>query len=291
MNQNHRRLLLVLAIVAARAPLAAQQVRRTLPGTRPDTATATPEPLSKPHAAPAKAGFGVIDGLVTDTSLVPLRGARVSVLRTSLEVGTGPNGRFRIVDVPSGQYIIIVRRVGFRPSSQVLQVDASDTLRISYTLSEAPTELAPVTVTTQRQSPRMMEFEARRKAGLGEFMTEDQIDRHNSAFPTELLRMFSSINVTPTSTGGEEIYYPVSARATGGGTSTGLAACFMTVYVDNVPMPVPFNLDLLPSPREMAGIEVYAGTATMPIQYAGFGKGCGVILVWTKDGFAPPKKP
>jgi hypothetical protein len=227
---------------------------------------------------------------VTDTSLAPLRGARVSVLRTSLQVGTGPNGRFRIVDVPSGQYIVIVRRAGFHPASQVLQVNPSDTLRLSYTLSEAAAELAPVTVTAQRMSPRMTEFEARRKAGIGEFMTAEQIDQHNSAFPTELLRMFSSINVTPTSTGGEEIYYPVSARATGGGTSTGLAACFMTVYLDNVPMPAPFNLDLLPSPREMAGIEVYAGSATMPIQYAGLNRGCGIILVWTKDGFATTAK-
>jgi hypothetical protein len=58
-------------------------------------------------------------------------------------------------------------------------------------------------------------------------------------------------------------------------------------------MPAPFNLDLLPSPREMAGIEVYAGNATMPIQYANLKNMCGIILVWTKDGFSPQtaKKP
>jgi hypothetical protein len=67
----------------------------------------------------------------------------------------------------------------------------------------------------------------------------------------------------------------------------------MTVYIDNVPMPSPFNLDLLPSPREMMGIEVYAGSATIPPQFAGFGTSCGVILVWTKDGIgeSSPKKP
>jgi hypothetical protein len=61
----------------------------------------------------------------------------------------------------------------------------------------------------------------------------------------------------------------------------------MIVYVDGVAMPAPFNLDLLPSPRELAGIEVYAGAATIPPQFAGFNRGCGIILIWTKDGFSP----
>jgi hypothetical protein len=67
-------------------------------------------------------------------------------------------------------------------------------------------------------------------------------------------------------------------------TPTGQAACFMTVLVDGVAMPAPFNLDLLPSPHDLAGIEVYAGPATIPPQYSGYNRGCGLILIWTKDG-------
>jgi hypothetical protein len=287
MIPNRLRPWLVLCFLAAQAPLGAQEVRRTLPGTRPDSARTKADTGAKAGSATAKLAYGVIDGLVTDTSLVPLRGARISILRTQLQIATGPNGRFRIVDVPSGQYIVMVRRAGFSPASQILQVNPLDTLRLSYTLRDEPAELAPVRVTAQRQSARMMEFETRRKLGWGEFMTQEQIEQHNPAFPTELLRLFGTIDVTPTSTGGEYIYYPVSRRATGGMTSTGQAACFMTIYVDNVPMPSPFSLDLLPSPREMAAIEVYAGNATMPIQYSKLGSSCGIILIWTKDGFSP----
>jgi hypothetical protein len=284
-----RGVLLVLGVVFAGLPLGAQQIRRTLPGSR-DTASAPRVPTIVEPAV-----VGVIDGLVTDTTLAPLRGAYVSVMRTPLSVATGPNGRFRITNIPVGQYIVIVKRAGFHPTSQVLEVTAKDTLRLSYMLGQASAnELAPIVITEKAagpMSPRMKEFEARRKQGVGEFMTEDQIYKHNPGFPTELLRLFSSINVVPTSGGGgQDIYYPVSARATGGMTPTGQAACFMTVFVDNVPMPAPFNLDLLPSPREMAGIEVYAGAATMPIQYASLNRGCGVILVWTKDGFNNGKK-
>lgn len=293
---SHRlRLSLVPALVAvlsARAPLAAQQVKRALSGTRPDSSPVVKPQAPLPFAATPKPGIGVIDGIVTDTNLVPLLGARVSILRTALQIATGPNGRFRIVDIPSGQYIVIVRRAGFHPTSSVLQVAASDTLRLSYMLARAPAELAPVIVTEKRLSARMKDFEYRRKLGFGEFMTQEQIEEHNPGYPTELLRLFSSISVQPTSGGGGEyVYYPVSARATGGMTSTGQAPCFMTVYLDNVPMPAPFNLDLLPSPHEIAGIEVYAGAATTPIQYAGLGNSCGIILVWTRDGVGESSRP
>ncbi len=69
------------------------------------------------------------------------------------------------------------------------------------------------------------------------------------------------------------------------GGTVSLGACPMTVYLDQVPMPTPFNLDLLPSPKHIAGIEVYGGSATIPPQFSGFNRGCGVILVWMKDGY------
>jgi hypothetical protein len=283
-------LLPVLLVLSARPPLAAQEIKRTLSGTRRDSTPTRVRPGEQ--AGPVK--YGVIDGLVTDSTLKPLFGARVSILRTPISVFTGANGRFRITDLQSGQYIIMIRRAGYQATSMVMEVAPNDTVRTSYVLQDAVAELAPVTVTAEKMSPRMKEFEDRRKLGQGEFMTQAQIDQRNPPFPTELLRLFSSISVVPTSGGGGQyIYYPVSARATGGMTPTGEATCFMTVYVDNVPMPAPFNLDLLPSPREMAGIEVYAGNATMPIQYANLKNSCGIILVWTKDGFSPTsiKKP
>ena len=56
----------------------------------------------------------------------------------------------------------------------------------------------------------------------------------------------------------------------------------MTVYIDQAPMPTPFNLDLLPPPKDIGGIEVYGGSSTIPPQFSGPNRGCGVILVWTK---------
>ena len=226
--------------------------------------------------------FGTIDGIVSDTNLVPLHAAFVSILGTTLRVGTGPNGRFRIVRIPAGQYLVIVKRIGYHPTSSVIDVAPSDTVRLSYTLAEAPvTTLNPVVVTEQSASIRMQEFEKRRAQGVGEFLTQGQIDKANTVFTTELMRKFLSVNVSPSKSSAITEYFALSARE-GGNPSMG--ACPMQVFLDQVPLPTPFNLDLLPSPRDLAGIEVYAGSATIPMQFSGPNRGCGVVLVWTKAG-------
>ena len=270
LRMSDRAMLSVLGLVGALAltspSLVAQAPTRRLPA---DTIHITES-------------LGTVDGIVTDTNLVPLRGAFVSVLNSSIRVGTGPNGRFRISRIPPGQYLLIVKRGGYRPTSTMVDVKASDTLRLSYTLSEAVATLEGVTVTEKAVSFRMMEFEGRRKLGFGQFMTQEEIERRGSAFATELFRNFTTINVSPSRSSSMTEWYALSNRE---GGNPQLGACPMTVYLDQVPMPTPFNLDLLPSPKNIAGIEVYAGSSTIPPQFNGPNRGCGIILIWTKEGY------
>jgi Carboxypeptidase regulatory-like domain len=263
------RLSLTVALALGALPSAAvlAQVRLPPPGSRADSGG-----LGR--------SFGVVDGIVADTNLAPLQGAFVSILGTKIRVGTGPNGRFRITKVPAGQYLVIVKRVGYRPTSGVVDVAAQDTVRLSYTLEQVVTELSPVTITERPTSLKLADFLARKKLGIGQFMTAEQIDAQNSVYPTELFRRFNGINVSPNRGRQLTEYFALSMRE-GGNPQTG--ACPMAVILDDVPLPTPFNLDLLPPPRDLAGIEIYAGSSTTPARYNGFNRGCGVILVWTKD--------
>ena len=239
-------------------------------------------PPAAQGVSPLAVRRGTIDGVVSDTTLAPIQAAFVSIFGTTIRVGTGPNGRFRITNLPVGQYLVIVKRVGYHPTSGVVDVPASDTLRLAYTLERLRTEeLQPVVVTEKSPSMKMAEFEARRKLGVGEFMTAAEILARNPAFSTELMRKFKSVNVSPDHSGPITQYYALSARE---GGNPMLGACPMQLYLDQVPLPSPFNLDLLPPPRDIAGIEVYAGAATIPEQFNGYDRGCGVILVWTRDG-------
>ncbi|HVX39304.1 MAG TPA: carboxypeptidase-like regulatory domain-containing protein [Gemmatimonadaceae bacterium] len=232
--------------------------------------------------APAAKATGTIDGIVSDTALNPLHAAFVSILGTPIRIGTGPNGRFRITKLPVGQYLLFVKRVGYRPTSGVVDVAANDTVRLSYTLEPAVVTLGTVVTTEKVQSDRMKGFEARRTLGVGHFMTQEQIEAHNAVYPTELFRGFQEINVSPNRQSVNTEYYALSARE-GGNPSVG--ACPMQVVLDDVPLPTPFNLDLLPPPKDLAGIEIYAGASEIPQQFNGYNRGCGLILVWTRDGY------
>ncbi len=176
MNHTARLLILSTSLLAA---IPAQQPRHSVFPKR----SARPSDTAKRTRI-----FGTIDGIVTDTNLVPLRGAFVTILSSRVRVGTGPNGRFRIDKVPPGQYLLIARRAGYSPTSQAVEVPADDTLRLSFTLTEAAVMLPGVVVAEEAASVKMKEFNQRRKLGFGEFMMADEIDKRGSVFATELFR-------------------------------------------------------------------------------------------------------
>lgn len=297
----------LLALVAMVAPTAArgQVIRVPVQPDRPsaadpykrDTATKRDSVSRSPRP---RVEAGTFDGLVTDTTLAPLAEAEVTVLRTSLKVRTGTNGRFRITHLPVGQYLIIVRRMGYHPASEIVEVPANDTLRSAYALTRAPQGLDTVHVVTERRSFRMMEFEDRRKLGEGQFLTQKQIDKHNSVDVSDLLRFFfMGLKIKEgaggVGSGGQTQEYVTSSRGWGGVTTLGNpndpksqvivpTDCYMQIIVDDVIMPTPLDLALLPSPREVAGIELYTGPATLPVRYNGLDARCGLIMIWTRDG-------
>lgn len=227
---------------------------------------------AQPALARAAAATGTVDGVVTDTNLVSLADASVSIEGSSIHVATGANGRFRLVQVPAGDYVLVVRRLGYVPVTTALRVNGADTLRLSFALERVTTALDTVMVKEKRTSMKMAEFEQRRKAGFGHFMTQAEIDTHNSAYASDLLQTIPFMAVRRDTRTNRS--FAVSERR----------GCVMPVFLDGVAMPTPFDLDELPSPRELAGIEVYSGPATIPLLYKRSGNNCGILLIWTRDG-------
>ena len=244
----------------------------------------------RPPFAQAQAGdrnlpTGTIDGIVSDTMLVPITSATVSMLGTDLRVVTSADGRFRITHLQPGRYVIFARRLGFEMASATVQIAAPDTTRIAFTLLQAATSLEPTIITGRSLSPRMAEFEERgvfaAKFGGGQFMGQDEIDKRNTVFTTELIRTFSGIGVAYAvvrGSGTKRVPVATSGRLAGSINS----ACLPTIWLDGVLQPSPVDLDRLPSPRELGGIEVYAGPATVPLRYSAGGMSCGTILIWTR---------
>ena len=226
---------------------------------------------------------------MTDTSAAPVSGARVTLKGLSVDVTTPESGRFRFNDVPAGLYVMTIGKLGYRSALATIRVAAGDTLRPAYELiPTGGTVLGEVKVTGTSSSPTRQDFDARRAFGRGKFMTEEEIDKRSSAQATELLRTFSTISIVSplgSRSASAPVYYAASRRE-GGGTT-----CPMAVVVDGFQMPIPYDLSELPAPKEIMGIEVYAGNATIPVQFARWNTGCGLILVWRRDGSAPGRPP
>jgi hypothetical protein len=218
--------------------------------------------------APSVRRVGMIDGVVSDTALAPIANATVSILGTELRVVTGENGRFRIAQLPLGTYFVFVRRIGLEAASAAVQVVDSDAVRVSFGLRAAATKL-----------DERREFAA--KFGGGQFMNQDEIEKRNTVFATELIRTFRGISVGYALVLGQKgVPIATSGRAPGSINQT----CMPTIWLDGVLLPIPTNLDNLPSPKAIAGIEVYPGPASVPPRYAAGGMSCGAILIWTRDG-------
>jgi hypothetical protein len=212
---------------------------------------------------------GTIEGIVTDTSLAPLAGASVTILRPGIRVETETSGRFRIPRIPAGQYILIVRHFGHRPASGIIDVSANDTARLSYMLGPASGQLERTAVTDQRLTSEPAEFEQRRRLGRGEFLTQSDIDRRNALQTADLFRQLNAVTLVQTKWG----YFIV-----------GRTGCASALFVDSVLLPRGANTEGLPWPRDIVAIEVYAGPATAPPQFAAGASSCGVVLIWTRLG-------
>ncbi|MEO7457337.1 MAG: TonB-dependent receptor [Gemmatimonadaceae bacterium] len=255
----------------------------TVAGSAGSTADAQPAPRRS-----------VIDAVVTDTGLTPIPGVTVAVAGTHIRVATGTNGRFLIHGIPPGTIQLAILKLGYRSITSVVDLGESDTLRLAFTMENGRRQLEGVTVTERGRSTRLAEFDARREKGVGQFVTAEEIEKRNTPFPTELMRTVKGILIKayPDFAGSLQ-YFAMNPRsgtrdayfnAKKGVADQMVIGCPMEVYVDGLQMATPFNLDNLPAPSSIAGIEMYSGPATTPARYGGTDRRCGVILVWTKDG-------
>lgn len=219
----------------------------------------------------------VIIGTVSDTGLRPIFGADVNFAGSNVRASSDSLGRFQVVSVPAGKFILIVRNIGYAPATEPIEVADGDTLRLAFTLERSAQELSAIVITEKRLSPRLAGFGERRKAGFGKFFNREDIDKISPITVGDIVRRALGVQIVPADKRSGLGEIAVSMRA----------GCPMQVYVDDVALGAT-DLTFLPPPSAIAAIEVYAGLATLPIWLAqgppGSSRGCGAILVWTKVG-------
>lgn len=229
---------------------------------------------------------GVVDGFVTDSALVPLHGAIVSILQTALRIETGESGRFRIIGVPPGSYLLTVRRLGFAPVASLVTVAPADTQRLTFMLEPSIPLLAAAVSSADGSASRLQGFEQRRQHEVGgRYITRADIDAQSAVRTSDLLRRVMGVRVED-SLG---VLVPVSSRGPkiGHGANGELAPvqCVMRLAVDGFLMEPDFAMNSIP-PAEIHGIEIYAGPADVPPEFNGAKTDsfCGLITIWIRGG-------
>ena len=91
---------------------------------------------------------GTLVGRVTDAaSSNALVGASVLIEGSALGATTGPDGRYRLGNVPAGSYSLVARRVGFAVQRQAVTVAAGGEVTANFTLNASAIALDQIVVT------------------------------------------------------------------------------------------------------------------------------------------------
>ena len=206
-------------------------------------------------------------------------------------------GRFVLKDVPTGALRLMVRALGFEHSEVRVDVRTNVTSPLRILLSPIPA-LAPVEVSTsaRRGSVFLKEFEERRRAGFGRFVTADELETQGGrSLSTILARRIPGLRAIAYAPGRTAVASPrgiSSLRGAKRGDAVDVVsgapeACYVQVSVNNVLRyrgdrgEQLYNIDLL-DPATIEGIEFYT-SSQLPAEFNRNSTGnCGALLIWLK---------
>src|ERR1043166_6773654 len=99
----------------------------------------------------------VIGRVVDARTNVPLASVRVSVVGTEISVLTNPDGRYQLLEVGAGTHEVRAQRIGYRSSTQTVDVPVSGAATVDFGLGEEALALEQVVVTGTGSQARLRE--------------------------------------------------------------------------------------------------------------------------------------
>jgi hypothetical protein len=244
------------------------------------TTQRVPEAVPTPDSA-AQRGRARLVGVIRNADGQPVPGARITVADARAMAISASDGSYRLASLPTGTRRVDVIMIGYAPLSTAADLRPNQTVTLNPILQRRTAMLDSVAVyaaATRDYSG----FEARRKKGLGYFVTAAQARKSGARDVLQALVMAPGLR--------------------GGGIS-GRGGCRPVVYVDGLMFGGGLGgfgspLDTAIPFSDVGGIEVYANSADAPAQFGSPGNqtglsnsgGCSVVVVWSK-GFVPDPGP
>jgi hypothetical protein len=214
--------------------------------------------------------------VLEEASRLPLREVRLTAIdaqgRERGSAVTDSLGLFQIGALGQGTFTLRAERVGAGAvNTAPVVLGAGERVELEIRLAAEAIPLQPVIVQARRRLPgRLTEYYDRldwnRRAGIGRFVTREDIDRQARPNVLQHLQQVPSLRVT-----GSPSNLEISMLAVGG-------RCTPAVLLDGIPIS-PTEVNTMLAPQQLEGIEVYRELDT-PMQYRR--ANCGTVLLWTR---------
>jgi hypothetical protein len=233
-------------------------------------------------AAPSR-----LHGLVHDkTSHDAIVGAQIILDADGRFVTSDSTGAYDFENIPAGVVELTVHAQRFAVAHSALRLVGAGTwsqdIELDSTGTSKPiTRLTPVSVTAEAPvfNYRLVDFERRKASGLGQYLTDEEIQRSGASNIQDAVRAMRGVDLDC----GGTAYAGCRIRMT-----RAPRGCPPEYIVDG-------QLDNVFGPttpiRDVIAMEVYTGPSDVPGEFAGRTSGCGVVVLWTRSGPDKKKKP
>lgn len=237
---------------------------------------------------------GVQGYLIDPESREPVRGAEVSIAQTPGTIRitgtTNDRGFFRLQTRSPGSYTLSASALGYSPL-QAEEVDVFPGKLTVVDVEMAPEALAlePLVVTAEARTYHLelQGFYERMAKGLdtGTFITPEIMDERLPNRLTDLFWSMPATRVVETQVGEQGVYFRTGERFGD--------ICWPMVYQDRQLVRTgglqsagadPAALNEILEAFDVTAIEVYRSPAEIPPEFNGPNAGCGVIVLWTRQG-------
>jgi hypothetical protein len=231
-----------------------------------------PRPLSLLAAQADSAA--IIGQLVDHQTREPVGGARIGLLGIGKELASDSTGRFSHAGLKSGTYVLQVRAIGYSAASWIVEVGDGEVHSEVFELQRLPYVLDPLVVERRPtfSEEGRAEFQRRRAAGRGYFVTEEEIKRESPRSLADLLRHVPGVRL--------------QCRGSMAGCTVRMARapreCRPDFVVDGFEASNATSLDM--PTIGIIGIEIYRTLSETPLQFLRADNQCGTVVIWTRSG-------